>query len=127
MDRAFCLAVLPGAALGQDCAPRKQAAKASLELRAGDVSYRHDLDTDSSDVNGMLFLRVEFPNGPAATFSQEHDAQVNKTTLRGLLEFVDASAEQQLTQVGSKVGDDALAADFDYANRVRDTIPVRVR
>ena len=42
---ALCMAALPGAALGQDCSPPKQPAKAHLELRHGNLQLLHDLDT----------------------------------------------------------------------------------
>ena len=39
------LVALPGAAMGQDCSPPKQPAKAHLELRHGNLQLLHDLDT----------------------------------------------------------------------------------
>ncbi len=59
---ALFLAVLPGAALGQDCTPPKQAAKASLELRHGDLQYVHGLDT--AGIRGIVNEVQGYVAGP---------------------------------------------------------------
>lgn len=59
---ALVVAVLPGAALGQDCTPPNKAAKASLELRLGDLQLVHGHDT--AGIRGIVNEVQGYVAGP---------------------------------------------------------------
>ncbi len=70
-----------GAALGSVCSPPKAAAKASLELRQGDLQYVHDLDTAGirkivSDRQGYVAGPWHLPIGlTVAEFGMRYDTK----------------------------------------------------